>query len=166
VLTDDRSRGSRKRRPGRGATPGIVRRQDRSGYRATARLGTGTVRSFFTDLKHGGAAGALDAAVKWRRAVLEEAGVPNPCSRRVVLRPRSGSGIVGVHLREGRGVWVATFETAAGHRLSREYSQRKHGPDGARELAVAQRCAWEQEHMGRAVIRSVLSRGHSEQEVS
>jgi hypothetical protein len=157
-----------RRRSGRGPTPGLVRvhlppsgraAHPRSGFRATARLPGGSVERLFLDTKEGGETKARAAAVAWRRAQLTGAGLPDPERRRVVLKSRSESGIVGVHQRADRGVWVATYETEMGKRLARGFSVRQHGPEKAKTLAIAQRRAWEREHLGvpLPVVPSLIS---------
>lgn len=105
----------------------------------------------FTDVEYGSAEAALAAATDWRRGELEAAGIPDPPDRRIVLRARSASGIVGVHRREQRGVWVATFDTGDGARLSREFSDAEYGEEEARRCAEEQRRIWEREHLGQAM---------------
>lgn len=145
-------------RPGRGPLPGLVRVRlpsGRDGWRATARLPSGAVRKVFFDGAFGGAAAARDAARAWRRIILAQAGVPDTDRRRVVLKPRTTSGRVGVHLRPARrgasAYWTATFTQADGTRLQRVWSVRQYGHEQALALAIAQREAWEVAELGSAL---------------
>lgn len=83
----------------------------------------GAIQKMFSDVQSGGSESAFNAAVDWRPGQLRAAGVPDAEGRRVVLMPRSPSGIVGVHLRPARrgasAGWTATFELADGSRLQR-----------------------------------------------
>ena len=149
---------ARRTRPGRGPLPGVVRVQlpsSRDGWRATARLPSGAVRKVFFDGAFGGAAAARDAARAWRRTILAQAGVPDSDRRRVVLKPRTASGRVGVHLRPARrgasSYWTATFTKTDGTRLQRVWSVRQYGHEQALALAIAQREAWEIAELGSAV---------------
>lgn len=148
-------------RPGRGAPPGLVRVRlpsGREGWRATARLPSGVVRKVFPDEQYGGTGSAQGAAREWRAAQLRAAGVPDAESRRVVLRARTPSGIVGVYLRPARAgasaCWTATYERADGTRLQRAWSVKQHGDAQALALAVEQREAWEIAELGSAVPKS------------
>lgn len=143
--------------PRRGADPGIVRvrlpRAAREGYRATARLPHAVLRRVFFDNDYGGAEASRTAARAWRAQQLADAAVPDPPTRRLVLKPKSESGIVGVYRRPpghrpGTTAWVATYETSAGVRRSRSFSVGRHGETEARALAVAQRRAWERADLG------------------
>jgi hypothetical protein len=104
-----------------------------------------------------GAEGARTAAREWRREQLEQAGLPNPAIRRLVLKPRSGSGIVGVSYRpasprrSGTAAWVACYQTVTGEKKSRSFSVGKYGKDEARERAIAERAEWEREELGTSV---------------
>ena len=147
--------------PRRGATPGLVRVSlpptggaPRGGYRASARIPSAVLRRVFFDADHAGPSGAREAARLWRAEQLERAAVPDPPLRRVVLKPKSSSGIVGVYRRPpGRGsaAWVASYETAAGERRSRSFSVGRHGAAEARALAVEQRRTWELDDLGRPI---------------
>jgi hypothetical protein len=85
--------------------------------------------------------------------------VPDAKGRRVVLIPRSTSGIVGVHLRPARpgasAGWTATFELADGSRVQRVWSVRLHGHTRAVAFAIAQREAWEIAALGSALPKSI-----------
>jgi hypothetical protein len=85
--------------------------------------------------------------------------VPDAKGRRVVLIPRSASGIVGVHLRPARpgasAGWTATFEHADGSRVQRVWSVRLHGHTRAVAFAIAQREAWEIAALGSALPKSI-----------
>lgn len=149
---------TRRSRPGRGPTPGLVRIRlpsGRRGWHATARLPSGVIRKVFPDEQYGGTGPARDAAGEWRTAQLRAAGVPDAESRRVVLRARTASGIVGVYLRPARAgasaCWTATYEKADGTRLQRAWSVKQHGDAQALALAVEQREAWEIADLGSAV---------------
>lgn len=148
--------------PRRGADPGIVRVRlpptrgtARQGYRATARLPLVVLRRVFFDADHGGAEGSRAAARAWRAQQLAAAAVPDPPTRRVVLKPKSDSGIVGVFRRaarrDGSAAWVASYESSAGERRSRSFSVGRHGEARARTRAVEQRRAWEREDLGCAL---------------
>lgn len=148
-------------RPGRGPSPGLVRVRlpsGRQGWRATARLPEGAVRKLFLDEQYGTPSGSRAAASEWRTAQLRAAGVPDADSRRVVLRARTPSGIVGVYLRPARAgasaCWTATYEKADGTRLQRAWSVKQHGPVQALTLAVQQREAWEVADLGSPVPKS------------
>lgn len=150
--------------PRRGADPGIVRVRlpstgggsERAGYRATARLPQDVLRRVFFDADHGGTQeGSRAAARAWRAQQLADAALPDPPNRRLVLKPQSDSGIVGVFLRSprhhrGSAAWVAYYETSAGERRSRSFSVGRHGAE-ARALAVEQRRAWERDDLGCAL---------------
>lgn len=148
---------SRKRvRPGRGPTPGLVRVP--GGWRATARLPAGPINKKFNDAHHGSPSAARAAAEGWRAGQLRIAGVPDAAGRRVVLVPRTASGVVGVYLRPARtgasAGWTATFELADGSRLQRVWSVRLHGHTRAVAFAIAQREAWEIAALGSALPKS------------
>lgn len=149
------------RRPGRGPAPGLVR--VRKGWRATARLPGGVKRNVFLDSQYGSAEAAGAAARAWRAEQLREARVPDAPARRVVLKPRSVSGIVGVHLRPGRrgtsAAWTATFEKDDGRRLQRTWSVRQHGRTRALAHAIAQREAWEIAELGSPLPKAAPGSG-------
>lgn len=146
--------------PRRGGDPGIVRvelpatrkRGSRPGYRATARIPCAKLMRVFFDADCGSADDAKAAARAWRGQQLAIAAVPDPPGRRVVLKPKSSSGIVGVcrrrAVRQGSAAWVATYETSAGERRARSYSVGRYGEAGARALAIDQRRAWEWQDLG------------------
>lgn len=152
--------------PRRGPTPGIVRVHlparatggVRSGFRATARTSRAVLTRVFFDADCGDAEAARAAARAWRTQTLADAAVPDPPTRRVVLKPKSASGIVGVFRRPARrggsAAWVASYETSAGELRSRSFSVGKHGEAGARMLAVEERRAWEIEDLGCALPSS------------
>ena len=153
------SRAARGCGPRRGDDPGIVRvvlpatraRGSRPGFRATARTPRAILTRVFFDSEWGGADAARAAARAWRGQQLANAAVPDPPARRVVLKPKSTSGIVGVFrrpARRGSAAWVATYETSAGERRARSYSVGRYGEAGARRMAVDQRRAWEREDLG------------------
>lgn len=150
--------------PRRGADPGIVRVRlpattgggtQREGYRATARLSHRVLRRVFFDVKHGGPAGSHAAARAWRAKQLADAALPDPPNRRLVLKPRSDSGIVGVYRsparRLGSATWNASYETSTGERRARSFSVGRYGESEARTLAVEQRRAWERDDLGCAL---------------
>lgn len=155
-----RSRALMRRASGRGATPGLVRVclpstaascAPRTACRAQARTPSGVRCRLFVDADHGGPAGAEAAARHWRAAELAAANVPDPPCRRVVLKPRSGSGIVGVYRRvrrHGSPVWEASYGSSTGERQVRSFSEGKYGPITARALALEQRQAWERADLG------------------
>jgi hypothetical protein len=148
--------------PRRGEDPGIVRiglpptsGARRDAYRATARLpGVVLLRVFF-DADHGGAEGSRSAARAWRAKQLADAALPDPPTRRLVLKPKSNSGIVGVFRRSprrcGTAAWEANYETSAGECRSRSFSVGLYGEAEARALAVEQRHAWERDDLGCAL---------------
>jgi hypothetical protein len=145
--------------PRRGSDPGIVRvtlppngNGERGGYRATARLPNEVLVRMFFDSAHGGPDEAHVAARAWRADQLAAAAVPDHPTRRIVLKPRTPSGIVGVH-RRGRGwaAWIATYDTTAGDRFARSFSVGRYGEAEARSLAIEQRQTWEMEDLGRAL---------------
>jgi hypothetical protein len=124
----------------------------REGYRATARLPLDVLVRLFFDSTHGGPDKALVAARAWRTGQLAAAAVPDPPRRRVVLKPKSTSGVVGVHRRGGSApAWVATYETTTGVRRARSFSVRRYGEAEARSLAIEERHGWEVEDLGGAL---------------
>jgi hypothetical protein len=151
----------RPARPGRGPSPGLVRIRlpsGRDGWRATARLPSGAVRKVFLDERHATSGAAREAAHRWRAAQLRAAGVPDAESRRVVLKARTASGIVGVYRRPARpgasACWTATYEKSDGTRLQRAWSVKQHGNAQALAFAVQQREAWEVADLGSPVPKS------------
>jgi len=149
--------------PRRGADPGIVRvrlpasggESERDGYRASARLPQRVLRRLFFDARHDSPEHARAAARAWRTQQLAAAALPDPSHRRLVLKPRSDSGVVGVYhsraRRLGSATWNACYQTSAGERRSRSYSVGKYGEDEARALAVEQRREWERDDLGCAL---------------
>ena len=151
--------------PRRGACPGIVRVHlpplsdglPREGYRATARLREEVRQRVFTDEDYGGPDEALAAAREWRGEILADAGLADPPNRRVVLKPKSPSGVVGVYRREptagraGTATWIATYGTSSGEKKSRSFSVGKFGEKEAFDHAVEQRLKWETDDLGRPI---------------
>ena len=145
--------------PRRGSDPGILRvtlppsgSGERGGYRATARLPHDVLVRMFFDSAHDSPDEARAAARAWRANQLAAAAVPDHPTRRIVLKPKTPSGIVGVH-RRGRAwpAWIATYDTTAGERFARSFSVGRHGEAQARSLAIEQRKTWELEDLGRAL---------------
>lgn len=153
--------------PRRGACPGIVRvhlpplsdGRPREAYRATARLCEEARQRLFADEDHGGPDEALAAARAWRGRILADAGLADPPNRRVVLKPKSSSGVVGVYRREpttgraGTAVWVATYGTSSGETKSRSFSVGKFGEQEALDHALDQRRQWETDDLGRPITQ-------------
>jgi len=100
---------------------------------------------YFADRRHGGAARALDAARRWRDALvatLELAEESRVCRRSA----RNSSGVVGVcrvTVSAANGekylFWQASWSSAQGGRRCVKYSVRRHGDQRAFELAVEAR---------------------------
>lgn len=145
--------------PRRGGDPGILRvtlptsgNGERGGYRATARLPHDVLVRMFFDSAHGSPGEARAAARAWRADQLAASAVPDHPTRRIVLKPRSPSGVVGVHRRaRGSPAWIATYDTTAGERRARSFSVGRYGEAQARSLAIEQRHAWELEDLGGAL---------------
>ena len=154
-----------KRTSRRGQDPGIVRIelpahprcQERYAFRATARLRDQILTRVFTDAEYLGEDGARDAARAWRSQQLERAGLPDPVLRRLVLKQRSATGIVGISYRpasterSATAAWIASYETVTGEKKSRSFSVGRYGDDDARGRAIGQRAQWEREDLGKAV---------------
>lgn len=157
---------SRRGSPRRGAYPGLVRvtlppsrsPESRAAHRATARTPSGVRRRLFFDSEHGGPDGSREAARAWRATELAAAAVPDPPTRRIVLKPRSASGIVGVCRvvrASGTPIWEASYGSSAGERSVRSFSEGKYGEDGARQRAVQQRREWERADLGTVIPSNI-----------
>lgn len=105
---------------------------------------------FFSDKKYGGRARALAAAQEQRLKLLKIVGLPLRKSRRLnaqIVRRRGRSGIYGVRrvinrkVRPWRKYWVAAWSPKLGVVRKRQFSIRKFGEEGARQLAIRARRA-------------------------
>ena len=106
--------------------------------------------AFFTDLKYGGKTAALAAAQHFHQQSVAIFGPPASLNRQwwAEIRRRKGrSGIQGVQrvinrkVRPWRKYWVATWSPEPYSARRKMFSIRKHGEDGARQLAIRARRA-------------------------
>lgn len=110
------------------------------------------VNNFYSDLEHGGKAKALKAAMAFRDQIIRT----NPPYTRGELarmvRADNVTGVTGVEHRIKRAkrggkiyeyeVWAAAGTPVLGKRKVKDFSVKKYGED-AKEMAIAQRLAWE-----------------------
>jgi hypothetical protein len=116
-------------------------------YGWQVRLQRGGVRHarYFSDRTSGGDQQSLAAAVAWRDELL--ASLSNEMQVRVcVSSSRNSSGVIGVNrviIRTSLGVeyvfWQASWTPLQGRRQSIRFSVKRHGDEGAFQLAVAAR---------------------------
>ncbi|HXI73495.1 MAG TPA: AP2/ERF family transcription factor [Verrucomicrobiae bacterium] len=136
------------------ATPGICR-IDQPSHRThgffvrVARKGK-IHSAFFTDLKHGGKAGALAAAQQHRQQLLAKLGLPQRMSRRdwaEIRRRKGSSNVVGVQKvisRRGKrplAYWMATWSPEPYVVRRKSFSIKKFGTREAKRRAVLARRA-------------------------
>lgn len=95
----------------------------------------------FADKKYGGEEAALQAATRYRDALLAQIVPVRKRDRNQSLRRNNTSGRAGVCrcFCKGRPYYIAQTLLPDGTRLRKAFSVTKHGEAGARELAVAER---------------------------
>ncbi len=107
-----------------------------------------TKHKYFSDNGYGSKSLALEAAIAYRNALLQEiSGVGYLLWRRELKRPNNTSGIVGVgryvarskKYQTGCPYWQASWRDADGKRHSRTFTINQYGEDGAKERACKAR---------------------------
>jgi len=122
------------------------------------RRASGMFHRTFSDSKHGGKAGALEAAQSCRDAEVKARPALNAFERAVRPRRTNRSGIVGVRygakiVRRGDKVWsypawIATGTPVSGGRTKTKYFTLSTYGDSskrAKEAAIQQRATWERQ---------------------
>jgi hypothetical protein len=97
----------------------------------------------FYDLKHGGSRKALAAAIAWRDQQLARTKILTQREFHQQRRSNNRSGVPGVHFlrsaRHSRGLWQAKIKLPEGRKITKTFSVRKYGNQGAFARAVAAR---------------------------
>ena len=101
---------------------------------------------YFADRAHHGPVAALEAARRWRDALLERLAAEDAAARVCRRSPRNSSGVVGVSkvaVSSAAGAvywfWQATWSPAPGERRCVKFSVLRHGDHVAFRLAVQAR---------------------------
>jgi hypothetical protein len=97
----------------------------------------------FYDPKHGGTEAALQAAVRWRDAMMAKVRVLRMSEFCQQRRSNNTSGVPGVHFlrppSQPEGIWQAKLKLGGGRSDTKSFSVLKHGERRAFELAVEAR---------------------------
>ena len=105
-----------------------------------SRQGRGVGTRFFYDHVYCSTEAALQAAKQYRNELLKLYPPLSSRSYREKLPPRNTSGVVGVSRDNGRtGYWMACTRLRDGTLLIKRFSVKRHGEEGAKQLAIAER---------------------------
>lgn len=106
------------------------------------RRGKAHYKSFY-DLQSGGSRKALAAAIQWRDSLLAKTQVLSKREFHQLIRTNNQSGVPGVQFiqpkNQPQGSWQARLKLPDGKEMTRTFSVRKHGYEGAFEQAVEAR---------------------------
>ena len=126
-----------------------------------SRHGRHCYRRFYEPM-HGGSEAARAAAVAWRDERLlavKALGILGFCQKK---RSNNRSGEPGVHFlvspAQPEGIWQAKLKLADGTRVTRTFSVRKHGHQGAYDMAVAARREMLKQARDRPYVHDALAR--------
>jgi len=100
----------------------------------------------FSDLKHGGRAASLIAAIAWRDATEKEIGKPRT-DRSIVSASRKNAGVVGVRLNEKLNKYEVSWVTSQGKQGKTSVSILKYGKEKAFQIACERRREKEEERL-------------------
>lgn len=100
----------------------------------------------FSDLKHGGRAASLLAAIAWRDSTEREIGKPRT-DRNIVTRSNTNAGVVGVRLNEKLNRYEVSWVTPQGKHGKTTVSILKHGKEKAFKIACERRKTKEAERL-------------------
>ena len=100
----------------------------------------------FSDLKHGGRAASLLAAIAWRDFTEKEIGKPRT-DRNIVTMSKTNAGIVGVRLNKKLNRYEVSWVTLQGKQGKTTVSILKHGKEKAFKIACERRKEKEAERL-------------------
>jgi hypothetical protein len=92
----------------------------------------------FSDLKHGGRAASLLAAIAWRDSTEKEIGKPRT-DRNIVTRSNTNAGVVGVRFNEKLNRYEVSWVTLRGKQGKTTVSILRHGKEKAFKIACERR---------------------------
>lgn len=104
------------------------------GWYVRVRFNGKTHSKFFSDLKHGGRAASLRAAIAWRDSTEKEIGKPRT-DRNIVTRSKTNTGVIGVRLNEKLNRYEVSWVTHQGKHGKTTVSTMKHGKEKAFKIA-------------------------------
>lgn len=108
------------------------------GWYVRVRFNGKTHSKLFSDLKHGGRAASLLAAIAWRDSTEEEIGKPRT-DRNIVTMSKTNAGIVGVRLNEKLNRYEVSWVTLQGKQGKTTVSILRHGKEKAFKIACERR---------------------------
>lgn len=100
----------------------------------------------FSDLRHGGRAASLLAAIAWRDSTEREIGKPRT-NRNIVTRSNTNAGVVGVRQNEKLNRYEVSWVTPQGKHGKTTVSILKHGKEKAFKIACERRKEKEAERL-------------------
>jgi len=116
------------------------------GWYVRVRFNGKTHSKLFSDLKHGGRAASLLAAIAWRDSTEKEIGKPRT-DRNIVTISKTNEGVVGVRLNEKLNRYEVSWVTLQGKQGKTTVSILRHGKEKAFELACEIREQREKERL-------------------
>lgn len=116
------------------------------GWYVRVRFNGKTHSKLFSDLKHGGRAASLLAAIAWRDSTEKEIGKPRT-DRNIVTMSKTNEGVVGVRLNEKLNRYEVSWVTLQGKQGKTTVSILKHGKEKAFKIAWERRKEKEAERL-------------------
>lgn len=116
------------------------------GWYVRVRFNGKTHAKLFSDLKHGGRAASLLAAIAWRDSTEKEIGKPRT-DRNIVTMSKTNEGVVGVRLNEKLNRYEVSWVTPQGKNGKTTVSILKHGKEKAFQIACERRKQKEKERL-------------------